>query len=123
MEFASSRLEIGLHALNVIGKASAGRGKTGGLSDYARRLGRTSQYLTQITAAAGVYEYVAKSVTQVTDLFSRTKHLYAISQSPQSLWTLLCEMLIKNDWSVKDTEEAVTKIKDLDIPEEYQGLR
>jgi len=67
-------LEIGLHALECVGKAKAGRGKKGGLSDYARKIGKSSQYLTQLVAAAEV----AKSVSQLTDLLSKAQHLYAI---------------------------------------------
>ena len=58
-----AQLEIGLHALDCVGKASAGRGKKGGLAEYARKLGKSSQYLTQLVAAAEV----AKSVSQLTD--------------------------------------------------------
>ncbi len=67
-------LEIGLHALDRVGKATAGRGKKGGLSEYARKLGKSQQYLSQLVAAAEV----AKSASQVADLLDKAKHLNAI---------------------------------------------
>jgi hypothetical protein len=69
-----SALEIGLHALDRVGKASAGRGKKGGLSDYARKIGKSQPYLSQLVSAAEV----AKSISQLMDLLNKTQHLNAI---------------------------------------------
>jgi ParB/RepB/Spo0J family partition protein len=67
-------LEIGLHALDRVGKATAGRGKKGGLSEHARSLGKSQQYLSQLVSAAEV----AKSTSQLVDLLNKTQHLHAI---------------------------------------------
>lgn len=49
-----SPLEIGIHALGTIDKGSPGRGKKGGIAQYAREVGKTQQYLSQLVAAAEV---------------------------------------------------------------------
>ena len=68
-------LEIGLHALDRVGKAKGhGRGQKGGLADYARKIGKSQPYLQQLVAAAEV----AKGITQVIPLLDKAKHLYAI---------------------------------------------
>lgn len=105
-------LEIGLHAIDAVGKGTAGRGKKGGLADYARKIGKTSQYLTQLVAAAEV----AKSVTQVTDLLDKAKHLYAIHAADPSLWPVIVPHMLK-DWTVADTEHWVGKVKEFAEPE------
>lgn len=105
-------LEIGLHALERVGKATAGRGKKGGLSDYARKLGKSSQYLTQLVAAAEV----AKSVSQLTDLLGKSQHLYAIHSADQLLWPVIVPHMLKC-WSVADTEHWVAKVNEFTEPE------
>jgi ParB/RepB/Spo0J family partition protein len=68
-------LEIGLHALDRVGKAKGhGRGQKGGLSDYARKIGKSQPYLQQLVAAAEV----AKGISQLIPLLEKTQHLYAI---------------------------------------------
>jgi ParB/RepB/Spo0J family partition protein len=105
-------LEIGLHALDRVGKGIAGRGKKGGLSDYARKLGKSSQYLTQLVAAAEV----AKSVSQLTDLLGKAQHLYAIHSADHLLWPVIVPHMLKG-WSAADTEHWVCKVKEFAEPE------
>jgi DNA modification methylase len=105
-------LEIGLHALERVGKATAGRGKKGGLADYARKLGKGAPYLSQLVAAAEV----AKSFTQVNDLLDKSKHLYAIHSADASLWPVIVPHMLK-DWTVADTEHWVGKVKEFSEPE------
>lgn len=105
-------LEIGLHALERVGKATAGRGKKGGLSDYARKLGKSHQYLSQLVAAAEV----AKSASQLADLLNKTQHLYAIHAADLSLWPVIVPHMLKG-WTVADTEHWVGKVNEFDEPE------
>lgn len=105
-------LEIGLHALERVGKATAGRGKKGGLSDYARKIGKGAPYLSQLVAAAEV----AKSFTRVNDLLDKAKHLYAIHSADPSLWPVIVPHMLKG-WSVADTEHWVGKVKEFVEPE------
>ena len=58
-------LEIGVHALTVVGKGEPGRGKKGGLSEYARSINRDKSYISQLSAAAEVFQQ-AKSLGQPT---------------------------------------------------------
>lgn len=105
-------LEIGLHALERVGKAAAGRGKKGGLADYARKLGKGAPYLSQLVAAAEV----AKSFTQVNDLLEKAKHLYCIHSADSSLWPVIVPHMLKG-WTVADTEHWVGKVNEFQEPE------
>lgn len=108
-------LEIGLHALDRVGKATAGRGKKGGLSEYARKLGKSHQYLSQLVAAAEV----AKSASQVADLLDKAKHLNAIhglagkpKDGPHPHWAEVVEAMLAGGedgkgWSVDKTASNV----------------
>lgn len=108
-----SPLEIGLHALERVGKATAGRGKKGGLAEYARKLGKGAPYLSQLVAAAAV----AKSFSQLNDLLGKAQHLYAIHAADQSLWPVVVTHMLKG-WSVADTEHWVAKVNEFVEPEE-----
>lgn len=108
-------LEIGLHALERVGKATAGRGKKGGLSDYARKIGKSQQYLSQLVAAAEV----AKSTTQVVDLLDKSKHLAVIhglagkpKDGPHPHWPEVVQAMLSGGedgkgWSVEKTAANV----------------
>lgn len=108
-------LEIGLHALERVGKATAGRGKKGGLSDYARKIGKSQQYLSQLVAAAEV----AKSTSQLVDLLAKTQHLAAIhglagkpKDGPHSHWPEVVQAMLSGGedgkgWSVEKTAANV----------------
>jgi site-specific DNA-methyltransferase (adenine-specific) len=116
-------LEIGPHALERVGKASAGRGKKGGLSEHARKLGKSQQYLSQVVAAAEV----AKSTSQLVDLLNKCQHLHAIhGEGRRELWPSLVAEMLKlrpqqsgppKSWSVADTEGWVAKVKEFPEPE------
>jgi site-specific DNA-methyltransferase (adenine-specific) len=107
-------LEIGLHALECVGKAKAGRGKKGGLSEHARKIGKTHGYLSQLVSAAEV----AKSVSQLTDLIDKAQHLHAIhAEERRELWPALVSSLLSGKWSVADTEHWVGKVKEFAEPE------
>ena len=104
-------LEIGLHALECVGKAKAGRGKKGGLSEHARKIGKTHGYLSQLVSAAEV----AKSVSQLTDLIDKAQHLHAIHAAEPSLWPVIVPHMLKG-WSVADTDHWVGKAKEFSQP-------
>lgn len=107
-------LEIGLHALECVGKAKAGRGKKGGLAEHARKVGRSHQYLSQLVSAAEV----AKSASQLADLLDKAQHLHAIhAEDRRELWPALVSSLLSSGWSVGDTEHWVGKVKEFSEPE------
>ena len=105
-------LEIGLHALERVGKATAGRGKKGGLAEYARKLGKGAPYLSQLVAAAEV----AKSFSQLNDLLGKAQHLYAIHAADASLWPVIVPHMLKG-WSVSDTDHWVGKVNEFSEPQ------
>lgn len=79
-----SPLEIGLHALHCVSLSEGGRGKKGGLSEYAGKVGRKHQYISQLVSAAKVAE---KAASQLAGLGDKTQHLSAIHALPESVWT------------------------------------
>jgi ParB-like chromosome segregation protein Spo0J len=99
-------LEIGLHALGAVEFGKGGRGATGGISAYARALGRNDSYMRRLVAAARVYATV-KPVSQGTGFEARTKHLAEIGRAPEAYWASLAEQMIQGDWSVETTRQAV----------------
>lgn len=113
-------LEIGMHALERVGKATAGRGKKGGLSDHARKIGKSHQYLSQLVAAAEV----AKSATQVADLLDKSKHLFVIHDLPRCCWQTACEWMLENKCTVEKVEDQVSRTNAAlkKVTEEYQWL-
>jgi ParB/RepB/Spo0J family partition protein len=113
-----SPLEIGWHALRAIPLAKGGRGVVGGLSEYARRIGRSDEGVRQLRAAADVL----KTSNSVGGLASATtaKHLFEISKAPRQVWRLLVADLARREWSVKETAAAVADISRFDIPEDWQ---
>lgn len=112
-----SPLEYGMHVLKYVELSEGGRGKKGGISEYARVVGKTHGYFSQCQQGA-------KVVTQVTgfeysDLLNKAKHLAAIHKAPDRYWQQLTELLIEKEWSVKEAEAIVSKVKtiaDLECP-------
>lgn len=113
-----SPLEIGMHALHAVPLAAGGRGRTGGLSEYADRLGFAKGSISKWRAAA---EVAAQTVSggNGLDLAEKVGHLYEISMANQTLWPLLVEQLIKRAWTVADTKSAVDKVRQFEIPDDH----
>lgn len=115
-----SPLEVGIHVLKAVPPEGGGRGKTGGLSEYARRVGKTQGYVSQLRAAAEVAE-AAKPITQVIGLADRAKHLFEIHSAPREVWPALVQAFLalpppdddsKGDpWTVARTAEAVRSLR------------
>jgi hypothetical protein len=109
-------LEIGLHALECVGKAKPGRGKKGGLADYGRKISKTHQYLSQLIAAA---EVATKSASQLADLLFKAQHLHAIhglagkpKDGPHPHWAEVVQAMLAGGedgkgWSVEKTASNV----------------
>jgi len=89
-------LEIGLHALRAVPLGDGGRGKKGGLSDYAKAIGKTKQYVSQLRDAATVLTSVKPS-TQVDSLLAAAKHLHAIHAADPRAWPALVAALLRDD--------------------------
>jgi hypothetical protein len=116
-------LEVGLHALGAVDLGKGGRGQQGGISDYARALGRNDSYMRRLVAAARVYAAV-KPVSQGTGFEARTKHLAEIGRAPQEQWADLCDQMSINGWSVDETRQAVDEAMAVALtPEELTELQ
>ena len=99
-----SPLEIGMHALHYVEKATGGRGQKGGLSAYAERIGQTKQRISVCKDAAEVADKVS---TQVDGLLDKANHLAAIHKLPEAAWGVAVEAMLKQELSAKDTQKAV----------------
>jgi len=113
-------LEIGMHALGLE-QHEGGRGIGGGLSEYARQVGRSQQYISELRDAAEVLSFV-KPTAQAVGLADKAKHLHAIHKAPRELWPLLVERMLKEGWSAADTEQEVKHIRRLHIPPKWQEI-
>lgn len=113
-----SPLEIGIHALEVVGRGERGRGKKGGLNAYARELGKDGGYVRSLAYAAEVAKIVGQP-TILGSLIDKTQHLYAIHSADPSLWEVLVKAMLAKGWSVKDTEHWVGKVKDFEIDDSW----
>lgn len=111
-----SPLEEGHHVHYFVQRSSGGRGKTGGISEYARRLNKPQSVLSMKRAAFAVYEKSSH-----VDGFSgdEYRHLYEISKAPPECWHPLVSALSAKKWSVKDTARAVSEVAKFDIPERH----
>lgn len=103
-----SPLEIGMHALNYVEKASGGRGLKGGLSEYAEKLGKAKQNVVAYRDAA---EVAINCHNDMTVLLDKAAHLAAIHGLPESCWQAAVERLLKKGWSAKETQEQVKAAK------------
>jgi len=100
-----SPLEIGIHALNYVKTSNGGRGQKGGLSRYARQTGKNRQALSQYLQAAKVASQLAGF--EKTILLDKAQHLNAIHQLPEQSWQPAVKLMLKKEWSAKETQEQV----------------
>lgn len=87
--------------------AAGGRGQKGGLSEYAARVGKQQQYLSQLIAAARVAE---KLTSQLVGLESKTQHLSAIHALPQEAWQPAVDAMMAGEFFSDPPVEALSKL-------------
>jgi hypothetical protein len=100
-----SPLEIGIHALKASPKSEGGRGKKGGLTEYADRIGKTQQYVNLLRQAAEVIQDIP--TTQVVGLQEKAKHLSAIHKLPTEIWKDSVQWLSENDSTAQEVAGRV----------------
>lgn len=105
-----SPLEIGIHALHYVPTETGGRGKKGGLSAYAARVGKQRQNISDYRSAAEVFEAV-KPAHQYAGLQDKAKHLATIHALPEPCWSEAVAIMVDKGWSAKDTAERVKTAK------------
>lgn len=108
-----SPLEIGVHALKYVQKGKGGKGKNGGLSEYARLIGRTVQYISQLVKAAEVYKMLKPS-TRVEGFENKAKHFFEISRVSRKYWESL--IAVSQSACVRELQKIINSIK------YYEGL-
>ena len=85
-----SPLEYGIHVLKYVELSEGGRGKKGGLSEYARQVGKTHGYFSQCSHAAKVVSQLTG--LEINSLLTKTQHLFAINKAPDRYWQQLTEL-------------------------------
>ena len=112
-----SPLEIGIHAFKFVPLAKAGRGKTGGVSEYAESIGMSNQRVFQLRDAAEVYSQIKNLQIDLgisdSELLGKATHLTQINASPRDCWPLLVAMLSDDAMTVAKIKDKATKLKDL----------
>lgn len=114
-----SPLEIGMHALRAVPPGQRGRGNIGGIAEYARRIGRTGEYVGQLRNAADVLRAVQNPNLSLDFISDKAKHLYEISKAPRESWPFFVDRLLAKGWSVSDTGSQVDRVRKFDIPAEH----
>lgn len=145
-------LEIGVHALHYVPPEKGGRGKKGGLSEYAKQIGRNFRTVSELRHAAEVYEAV-KASAQAEALLDKAKHLSAIhavdalaltsdladddgqpldgkdaaSRSKRqaitdALWRVCVKWMLERGWSAADTEHWIGNVRELRVPNRWRTI-
>lgn len=104
-------LEIGIHALEMVGKAQGKKTKGDGLAGYASEIGKSQQNLAQWVGGAKVYQSLDNNTS--CELNEKPSHLYEISKADSEHWQFLTDLLIKCDWSVKEVQAAVKRVNSI----------
>jgi hypothetical protein len=93
--------------LKYVELGEGGRGKKGGISEYARQIGKESSRTRLNAYKDGAIVYL-KIVTYVPGLREKAgqlgNHLAEIIKAPEQYWVQLGKLLIEKEWSVKQTE-------------------
>ncbi|GAG64314.1 unnamed protein product, partial [marine sediment metagenome] len=98
--------------------ASGGRGQKGGLSEYARAIGKDKGELTRYRKGAEV----AKTVGISQQLVDKYAHLSAIHALPESAWQPAVDFMLKKEWSAKDTQAQVKVAKEGETDKQISAL-
>ena len=115
-----SPMFYGIHCLEHVGGSSGGRGKKGGLREYAAAIGRKHPQVIEWRNAASVA--LAVSGKTFYRFMEKTYHLAAIHHADESLWSMLVDQMLKSEWTVKDTKHWIEQVNAFDIPDKWANL-
>lgn len=115
-----TKIEHALHVFRYGKRGEQGRGRKGGLSEYARRVDRPQQRISDQYAVGEVIENYRTSGS-FPELIKRDpySHLLEIAKSPHAIQALLIDRLIARDWTVANCASEVGKIRKFEIPNEH----
>jgi site-specific DNA-methyltransferase (adenine-specific) len=105
-------LEIGIHALQAVPLGKGGRGKKGGLTEYATLLGKAKSRISEYRAAAEVFLTARETVPAPEQLCDKAQHLSAIHAAKDLLWPILVVAMLEKAWSADDTSHYVAKVRE-----------
>jgi DNA modification methylase len=115
-----SPLEIGMHALTAVPVEKGGRGKKGGLSAYAKAIGKAQQTVSEYRAGAEVLS-ACESHRSSSEFLDKAKHLAAIHKAPEPAWPLLVAAMVGDGWTVADTQHWAGKVCEFEIAERWEA--
>jgi hypothetical protein len=117
-----SKIERAVHVYRYGERSSigAGRGNKGGLSEYARRVERPQQRVSEQYAVGELVENYRTS-GNFRALVERDpySHLLEITKARKAARSHLVERLLAKGWSVADVASQVEKVRKFDIPAEH----
>jgi len=104
-----SPLEYGMHILKYVHLSEGGRGKKGGLREYARNIGKAEGAIRFWRDAANIVKQI--NCADVCAVLDKASHLAAIHKASEADWAWLVGELVEHGWSVVETEGKVERIK------------
>ncbi len=105
-------LEIGIHAFEAIPVSKGGRGNVGGISGYAKAIGKPQPNVSKYRNAG----QVAKAIHQCIGLLGKANQLAEIYKLPKECWECCCEWVVEKSLSSFDVKEAVVRAKEPSLP-------
>lgn len=88
---------------HCVALAEGGRGKKGGLSAYAEKVGKDESFIRQLRSAAKVA--VKVGLESEVSLSDKAKHLAAIHALPETCWPAAVELMLAGEWTAKETAD------------------
>lgn len=126
-----SPLEIGLHVLKAVPPGDRGRGITGGLREYARRIGKSQGYIWQLRNAAEVLSFCDKMTGRPVIFCDKAQHLAEVYKLPRERWPEFVEWIAETNPTLEEVERRVVQAlrsaltagqPEADTPEECEDV-
>ena len=117
-----NKIEFGISAKRHA-KCKGGRGKEGGYSEFARKIGLSKDTVSTYVQIATVYMHVKDKLSERSDsMIKKQSHLSEIHKASEEHWVQLVEATLKKDLTVSDVISLVQKTKKYNFPENLQGV-
>lgn len=115
-----SRLERAVHVFRYGQRGEHGRGKKGGLSEYARRVDRPQPRVSEDYAVGEMLEnyHMCDSFPSLIES-DPYRHLLEITRASSAIQPMLVERFVSKGWTVAEAASQVDKVRKFDIPAEH----